>query len=154
MNLFAQLDERATKKRVRSVLEQYRTLKRIAKEPFNSQVTAVYSFEPRSYTGGVSKPIEKHIVRQQAAVREIGFIEEGLSHMENPEQRRILYEKYFDWAQKSDISIYMDIEMSETEFYREVEKALFAYAEVYKSGALLQFKNEASFEDWFGELFE
>lgn len=154
MNLFAQLDEVKTKKRVRSVLEQYRTLKRIAKEPFNSQVTAVYSFEPRSYTGGVSKPIEKHIVRQQAAVREIGFIEEGLSHMENPDQRRILYEKYFDWAQKSDISIYMDLDMSETEFYREVEKALFAYAEVYKSGALLQFKNEASFEDWFGELFE
>ena len=78
MNLFAELDSVKTKKRVRSVLEQYRTLKRIAKEPFNSQVTAVYSFEPRSYTGGVSKPIEKHIVRQQAAAREIGTAENTL----------------------------------------------------------------------------
>ena len=57
------LDTKATIKGVAEVLEHYKTLKKIAGENYVSKITAVFSFEPRSYTGTVRNPIEELITR-------------------------------------------------------------------------------------------
>ena len=81
MNLFKGLDSEKTKQAAKNTLEAYRFLKRVSGEKFSSKVTAVYSFEPRSYTGTVSNPIESHMVRQIAAQQRVDEIEQAINMM-------------------------------------------------------------------------
>lgn len=138
MSLFSKLDKKKTKEKAIAKLTDYRLLKAIAGKEYSPKVTTTYSFEPHSYTGTVSNPMEKHIIRQIAAQQELRHIEEGINGMLNAWQRQIIIEKYCK-RERSDISIYIDLEYSESEFYRELEKALYAFAENYKNGELLCF---------------
>ncbi len=73
-------------------MEAYRFLKRVSGEKFSSKVTAVYSFEPRSYTGTVSNPIESHMVRQVAAQQRVDEIEQAINMMTEAFHKQLLYE--------------------------------------------------------------
>ena len=150
MNLFKGLDSEKTKQAAKNTLEAYRFLKRVSGEKFSSKVTAVYSFEPRSYTGTVSNPIESHMVRQVAAQQRVDEIEQAINMMTEAFHKQLLYEKYCVMKERKDIEIYMMLEYSETEFYRMLDEALFNFAEVYRYGELLVFKDGQSFEDFLG----
>lgn len=132
------LNKTATKQKAVKVLESYHTYKRIAGSEFESKVTATYSFEPRSYTGAVSKPIETYVVRKVEAETMVRDIEHAINLIHGPELRQVLIMKYCRYYDK-DIAIYVELGYSETEFYRLWEKAVLYFAECYRYGELLTF---------------
>ncbi|MBS4750336.1 transcriptional regulator [Carnobacteriaceae bacterium zg-ZUI78] len=150
MGLVPDTDNKKTKKNAYKVLKSYRLLKRIAGSEFSPKVTALYSFEPRSFTGTVSNAIEQHVVRQLSAQQECAYIEKGINSVCSADHRHILIEKYCH-AEKSDIALYIDLNYTETEFYRELEKAVLYFADAYKSGELLVFKEDKTIDDILGE---
>lgn len=150
MSLFYQLDKEATKSKAKSVLKTYRRLKQIAGEAFLPKVTATYSFEPRQPHSTHSSTIEKHVIRQQTALKKMQVIEQAINKLE-VDDRYILIRKYCQ-RPTSDIAIYMDLEVSESEFYRQLDKAYCAFAEVYQGGELLVFQNGKGVDDFLGEI--
>ena len=151
--LVRKLDKRATKEKVVTMLTAYKQLKKIAGEEFVTKVTATYSFEPRSYTGAVNKPLEKYIERQMTAQKMVEDIEKAINRMSNAFLRQILimkYCKYYD----SDIAIYVTLDISESEFYRELERGLLYFAECFCNGSLLVFEGGLNIDGLLLDLGE
>ena len=151
--LVRKLDKRATKEKVVMMLSAYKQLKKIAGEEYVSKVTATYSFEPRSYTGAVNKLLEKHIERKLTAQKMVEDIEKAINRMSNAHLRQILimkYCKYYD----SDIAIYVTLDISESEFYRELERGLLYFAECFCNGSLLVFEGGLNIDELLLDLGE
>lgn len=151
--LVRKLDKRATKEKVVMMLSAYKQLKKIAGEEYISKVTATYSFEPRSYTGAVNKSLEKHIERKLTAQKMVEDIEKAINRMSNAFLRQILimkYCKYYD----SDIAIYVTLDISESEFYRELERGLLYFAECFCNGSLLVFEGGLNIDELLLDLGE
>ena len=151
--LVRKLDKRATKEKVVMMLSAYKQLKKIAGEEYVSKVTATYSFEPRSYTGTVNKSLEKHIERKLTAQKMVEDIEKAINRMSNAHLRQILimkYCKYYD----SDIAIYVTLDISESEFYRELERGLLYFAECFCNGSLLVFEGGLNIDELLLDLGE
>ena len=151
--LVRKLDKRATKEKVVMMLSAYKQLKKIAGEEYVSKVTATYSFEPRSYTGAVNKSLEKHIERKLTAQKMVEDIEKAINRMSNAHLRQILimkYCKYYD----SDIAIYVTLDISESEFYRELERGLLYFAESFCNGSLLVFEGGLNIDELLLDLGE
>lgn len=151
--LVRKLDKRATKEKVVMMLSAYKQLKKIAGEEYVSKVTATYSFEPRSYTGAVNKSLEKHIERKLTAQKMVEDIEKAINRMSNAYLRQILimkYCKYYD----SDIAIYVTLDISESEFYRELERGLLYFAEYFCNGSLLVFEGGLNIDELLLDLGE
>lgn len=151
--LVRKLDRRATKEKVVMMLSAYKQLKKIAGEEYVSKVTATYSFEPRSYTGAVNKSLEKHIERKLTAQKMVEDIEKAINRMSNAHLRQILimkYCKYYD----SDIAIYVTLDISESEFYRELERGLLYFAECFCNGSLLVFEGGLNIDELLLDLGE
>ena len=147
------LDTKATFKGVAEVLEHYKTLKKIAGENYVSKITAVFSFEPRSYTGTVRNPIEEHIVRQETARSYMDKIEQAVNKIHDPYLRQVIVEKYIK-SNVSDIAVYMDLGYSSTEFYRLLDKAMIEFAHYYDGGSFLKYEKGKNIEDLFSFLGE
>lgn len=147
------LDTKATIKGVAEVLEHYKTLKKIAGENYVSKITAVFSFEPRSYTGTVRNPIEEHIVRQETARSYMDKIEQAVNKIHDPYLRQVIVEKYIK-SNVSDIAVYMDLGYSSTEFYRLLDKAMIEFAHYYDGGSFLKYEKGKNIEDLFSFLGE
>lgn len=137
VSLFGSINDKESKRRAVEKLESYRQAKRVAGESFTSKVTAVYSFEPRSYTGRVHKPIEDYVVRRQHALIELERIEQAINMIPDAYARQVLFEKYCRYSDKSDIEIYVDLGYSETEYYRLVERGVRYFYECYNHGELI-----------------
>lgn len=151
--LVRKLDKMATKEKVVMMLSAYKQLKKIAGEEYVSKVTATYSFEPRSYTGAVNKSLEKHIERKLTAQKMVEDIEKAINRMSNAHLRQILimkYCKYYD----SDIAIYVTLDISESEFYRELERGLLHFAECFCNGSLLVFEGGLNIDELLLDLGE
>ena len=151
--LVRKLDKRATKEKVVMMLSAYKQLKKIAGEEYVSKVTATYSFEPRSYTGAVNKSLEKHIERKLTAQKMVEDIEKAINRMSNAHLRQILimkYCKYYD----SDIAIYVTLDISESEFYRDLERGLLYFAECFCNGSLLVFEGGLNIDELLLDLGE
>lgn len=134
--LFREINRDATKKNVHGLLSAYRSLARIADEDYMPKMTSTYSFEPKSFTGRTSDPVGGALSMKQQAEDELESIIKAFNKL-NAYQRQLLYFRYIDRQEKSDIQIYMDMNMSERTYYRELEKALMSFAEAYKNGRLL-----------------
>ena len=151
--LVRKLDKKATKEKVVMMLSAYKQLKKIAGEEYVSKVTATYSFEPRSYTGAVNKSLEKHIERKLTAQKMVQDIEKAINRMSNAYLRQLLIMKYcknFD----SDIAIYVTLDISESEFYRELEKGLLFFAECFECGSLLVYEGGIGIDELLLDLGE
>lgn len=150
MSLFQQLDKSKTKLKAKKKLQEYRVLRQISGETFTPKVTTTYSFEPRSSSGIPNNAIEKHIVRKVTAQQKLIEIETAINKLDAYD-RLIIIKKYCESTQL-DVAIYMEMELSETEFYRQLDKALYAFAEVYRYGELLVFENGLGIDEILGEV--
>lgn len=150
MRLFNNINRNQTKKAAYKKLSQYRRLQRIAGEPYSPKVTTTYSFEPKSSTGSPSRQTETMVLRKVAAEQELDKIREAINAICDPYQRQIIIEKYCSKYIKSDIEIYMDLDYTESEFYRLLEGGILEFAESYRNGNLLVFESEDDELDLFG----
>lgn len=129
------IDKNATKENVDELLSLYRRLARMADEEFIPKMTATYSFEIKG-SGGTSDSLGEAISRSVSAQQEINKIMKAVNKL-NSYQRQLLFEKYIKRRQQTDIMIYIGLNMSESTFYRELEKAQLEFAEAYEEGRLL-----------------
>lgn len=130
------IDKKATKENVDELLNLYRRLARMADEEYMPKMTATYSFEIKGSGGGVSDSLGEAISRSVSAQQEINKIMKAVNKL-NSYQRQLIFEKYIKRRQQTDIMIYIGLNMSESTFYRELEKAQLEFAEAYDDGRLL-----------------
>ncbi|EOH99520.1 ArpU family phage transcriptional regulator [Enterococcus haemoperoxidus ATCC BAA-382] len=136
MLLFPEIDRKKTKKKVHDVLNSYRSLVRIAGEKHSPKVTTAYIFEMKNNDSEFSRKTEKIVDRKYLAEVELAKITEAMNQLDTYD-RQLLYDKYMDRNFTTNIAIYMKYHVSESKFYRELEKAMIRFAESYESGKLL-----------------
>ena len=73
-------------------------------------------------------------IRKVDAELELDAIEQAVSSLHDPLYRRILFEKYLQWDCKKDEAILMDLSLSESSYYDILDRALMAFAELYRNG--------------------
>ena len=93
---------------------------------------------PRSQSFSRNSQVEKLAIRKVDAELELDAIEQAVSGLHDPLYRRILYEKYLQWDCKKDETISMDLAISESSYYDILDKALMAFAELYRIGEQIE----------------
>ncbi|OEG24105.1 ArpU family transcriptional regulator [Enterococcus ureilyticus] len=136
MLLFPEIDRKKTRKTVHDLLKTYRSLVRIAGEKHSPKVTAAYTFEMNGSEVEFSHKTEQMMDRKYLAETELMKIINAMNQLDSYD-RQLLYDKYMDRNFTTNIAIYMKHHMSESKFYRELDKALIRFGESYESGQLL-----------------
>ncbi|WP_225743358.1 ArpU family phage packaging/lysis transcriptional regulator [Marinilactibacillus sp. Marseille-P9653] len=138
LELFMGINKEITKDNADELMKLYRRLLRMADKEFTPKMTATYSFEPKSYTGTNPDTIGDAVTRKIVAQQELNKIVEAINKL-NSYNRQLLYLKYMNKVELSDVKIYTELAMSESTFYRELEKAQLELAEAYEGGELLSY---------------
>lgn len=131
------IDEKATIKNVDKVLSLYRRLERMAGEDVETKMTSTCSFEPRRGSGGHSDAVGNGVTRKVAAQQEVQKITEAINKMQS-DHRQLLFERYMKRRPQTDIMIFVSLNLSESTFYRELNRARVSFAEGYDGGKLLE----------------
>lgn len=137
MPLFPKIDEVTTKKNAKNILKGYHRWQRVANDVNGQKVTTTYSFTPRNPSAVNNSQVEKLAIRKADAELELDAIEQAVSNLHNPYYRRILFEKYLKNIPEKDFTIYHNLAISESLYYDLLDKALIAFAELYRNGEQL-----------------
>lgn len=137
MSLLQCINKKKTIENAKKLLRSYTGLKRIADLPVETKVTQTYSFEPRGYTGTVNKSLENSVIRKVNAEKIVDDIETAINKILNVNYRVILINKYV-YEYKNDYLI-IKLNMSDTEFYRQLDNALLWFSECYNNASLVVF---------------
>lgn len=144
MPFFPKIDEAITKKNAKNILKGYPRWRRVANDVNGQKVTTTYSFTPRNPSAVNNSQVEKLAIRKADAELELDAIEQAVSNLHNPYYRRILFEKYLKNIPEKDFSIYHNLAISESLYYDLLDKALIAFAELYRNGEQLAIFRENS----------
>lgn len=142
MTFFPEIDVEKTKENAKRKLREYPRWRRIAADVGEQKLTASYSFEPKQAMSKPSQPVERLALNKVSAEQELEAIRWAVSHLFDALHRRILVEKYLLPEPRQDFTIYSDLAISETLYYEEHEKALLAFAELFRHSVLLVQKVE------------
>lgn len=132
--LLPDINEKMTRRNVMKLLEHYHSLRRLAGRQYEQKLTASYTLEPKG-DGGTSKPVEDMVTRKVSAIEIINNIHDALNKL-NGQQRKLLWEHYTISA-PSEYEIETKFNISVATYYRKLEKAQLAFAEVYHLGELI-----------------
>lgn len=134
MPFFPEINESKTRENAKKILRGYPRWRRVANDKDGQKVTSTYSFMPRNPSSDTTSQIEKLAIRKVDAEMELDAIEQAVSELHEPYYRRILFEKYLDKYRKKDQTIYTALAISESSYYETLDKALLAFAELYRNG--------------------
>lgn len=134
MPFFPEINESKTRENAKKILRGYPRWRRVANDKDGQKVTSTYSFMPRNPSSDTTSQIEKLAIRKVDAEMELDAIEQAVSELHDPYYRRILFEKYLDKYRKKDQTIYTSLAISESSYYETLDKALLAFAELYRNG--------------------
>ena len=146
IELFKRLDEEKTRQNVDSLLKQYHRLLRIAGAAYEPKITATWKLEMASQTNLITNPVDDYLIRQEEALEALRDINSAYNFL-NPEERRLIYDKYLGRRKLTDYNIYLAYHWSEATFYRELKKDLIKFAEIYQHGRLLVFENDGKMSE-------
>lgn len=138
MPFFPEINEAKTKENAKKILKGYPRWRRVANDKNGQKVTTTYSFMPRNPGSNTTSQVEKLAIRKVDAEMELDAIEQAVSGLHDPLYRRILFEKYLQWDCKKDEVISRDLAISESSYYDILEKALMAFAELYRNGEQIE----------------
>lgn len=142
MPFFPEINEVKTKENARKILRGYPRWRRVANDRNGQRVTTIYSFTPRNLNFTNNSQVEKLAIRKVDAEIELDAIEQAVSNLHNPFYRRILFEKYLKSTPEKDFSIYQNLAISESSYYDLLDKALIAFAEIYRNGEQVAISGE------------
>lgn len=134
MPFFPEINESKTRENAKKILRGYPRWRRVANDKDGQKVTPTYSFMPRNPSSDTTSQIEKLAIRKVDAEMELDAIEQAVSELHDPYYRRILFEKYLNKYRKKDQTIYTALAISESSYYEILDKALLAFAELYRNG--------------------
>lgn len=138
MGLLPFVDKRQTIENAKKILSSYSGMRRVAGLPVETKVTPTYTFEPKGFTGTVNKQLENSVIRKLNAEQFVAKVESAINKITDSNHRGILINKYI-YEYKNDYSIII-LEMTDTDFYRELENALLWFSEFYNNGCLIVFE--------------
>ncbi len=139
--LFPEVNEKATKDKVNSLLKNYHKIRRLSSMPIEQKVTATYSLDPKTFTDMNSSAIESGSIKKLDAVSLYQDINAAINTLDVYSRKRI-YDKYINSTRLYDYEVYSAKNISEATYYREVGKAMIEFAEDFQSGILPVFENE------------
>ena len=139
--LFPEVNEKATKDKVDSLLKNYHKIRRLSGMPIEQKVTATYSLDPKTFTDMNSSAIESGSIKKLDAVSLYRDINAAINTLDVYSRKRI-YDKYINSIRFYDYEVYSAKNISEATYYREVGKAMIEFAETFQGGSLLVFENE------------
>lgn len=134
--IFPEINEKETKKNVKNLLGTYPHLIRRASTMLVPKITSDYHLV-----------VEEILEKQQLAIdfsenkeieEEIKKIVRSINKLDAFE-RQLLCDKFIH-RKKTNVALYMSYHVSESKFYREMDKALLHFAESYDHGRLLHSK--------------
>ncbi|SFB90461.1 phage transcriptional regulator, ArpU family [Alkalibacterium subtropicum] len=134
--MFPEIDNEKTKGNVHRLLSHYRSMARLADEEYTPKITATFSLELKGSGGKPSDQVGNAVARKVTAERELWKIGRAMNKL-NAYHRQLLHDRYIDKREFTDVMIYMDLGMSKSTYYRELENSLIEFAESYDSGRLL-----------------
>lgn len=134
-----EIDEKRTAEKAKQLLKNYLRIERIAGERYSPSLTATYSTSPKGYTGTVNNPTEKMVARKLDAQNEVIAIQEAVAQLSSRSQE-IIRAKFFDPEEPSSTACYIDLNLSESTFFRYLRSVLVEFSEAYKNGILLVYK--------------
>lgn len=123
--IVATLNNKETIKEAKAVLKEYRKAKRLAPDEIDLK------YKNRSQIGSLSL----------YALEQLTYFNEAIQAL-NEEQKEIIGMKYVQLEEVTDREIYYSLGYSEATYYRRLNKTLIEFAEIYKAGELLVFKEE------------
>lgn len=138
MPFFPDINESKTKENAKRILKGYLRWRRVANDIDGQKITTTYSFMPRSQSSVRISQVEKLAIRKVDAELELDAIEQAVSNIHAPLYRRILIEKYLQWDCKKDEAILMDLSLSKSSYYDILDRALMAFAELYRNGEQIE----------------
>ena len=138
MPFFPDINESKTKENAKRILEGYLRWRRVANDIDGQKITTTYSFMPRSQSSVRISQVEKLAIRKVDAELELDAIEQAVSNIHATIYRRILIEKYLQWDCKKDEAILMDLSLSKSSYYDILDRALMAFAELYRNGEQIE----------------
>lgn len=138
MELFPEVDVKASRNNARALLKKFRSLARMAGRPLVDIESPTVSDMPKAQACG--NPLEKRLVGVIDAKAEVEKIQQAMSFLP-AESYWVLYYSYLcpneltAWEVANKVSVADDRAVN----YRK-EKALLEFAEAYPSQTLLEFK--------------
>ncbi|WP_353990073.1 ArpU family phage packaging/lysis transcriptional regulator [Pediococcus argentinicus] len=114
-------------------LKKCRSLMRLARMRLSDLKSPTISDMPSSPAYG--NAIEDKVISQANAQAELKEIYQAISWLKKDEQQ-LLFAKFMDPEEPTDIMIYLDMGLDERTFYRLQSKALMEFAESYRYGSL------------------
>lgn len=139
--LFPEVNEKATKDKVDSLLKNYHKIRRLSSMTIEQKVTATYSLDPKTFTDMNSSAIESGSIKKLDAVSLYRDINAAINTLDVYSRKRI-YDKYINSTRFYDYEVYSAKNISEATYYREIGKAMIEFAEDFQSGILPVFENE------------
>lgn len=122
------INERQTLKNTRELLKKYRRLTLISKSAYELKSVHL-SFEPKSETNRRDDQIDRFISRKEESIKIIKRIDTALAILDDDDQK-LIKEKYLK-AYRKDFLIYTALNISESTFYGQLNKALIHFAEAF-----------------------
>lgn len=131
------INEKQTIASVTALLKEYATIKRLS--GIIGTVTADYSFMPSSVPSSSDGSMFRILERREKAQSQIRAIHEALELL-SEEGEKLLRLKFTIEPKMTDESIAYRLGVSSASYYRLLKKYKIQFAEAYKGGELLVFK--------------
>lgn len=131
------INEKQTIANVTAFLKEYATIKRLS--GIIGTVTANYSFIPSSVPSSSDGSMFRILERREKAQNQIKAIHEALELL-SEEGKELLRLKFTIEPKMTDESIAYRLGFSSASYYRLLKKYKIQFAEAYKGGELLAFK--------------
>ncbi len=134
-----EVDEAATSKKVKQVFKNYPRIKSMAMKEASIGASNL------SFTGHIKKKgansdsVGDSVARKIKAEQELKEIETALASV-TEDYRICMKAKYDKSTYEHVMDIYLNLNMAERTFYRYIRKGEIQFAEAYKNGGLLVFK--------------
>jgi len=134
-----EIDEAATAQKAKGVLKNYTRIRSMANEKISVGTSNLSKTGYIKRKGSNSDAVGNSVARKVTAEQESKEIERALEMVSN-EYKRLLKIKYDKRGFAPNIEIYMALGLSESMFYKRLRKGEIQFAEAYKGGMLLVFK--------------
>lgn len=137
--LLPDIDEKETRDNVNQMLSNYHRLKRLAGKAVQQNLTTTYTFEPKSFDGMNSSPIETGVQKKIDADKVVEEIHRAINTLSSRSRKRI-YFKYISPERLYDYEIYMRENIGHNKYYNDLAIAEIEFAESYCNGKLIEWK--------------
>ena len=138
-SIMPQIDERATVKNVKALLENYNVFRNMAKRRAGQLKSTVITDMPTGNRYG--NHVEDEYIENVSAQQVEAHCRHAIEAIENDELREILYFKYIRGYKH--VAVMVELGIPERTYFKHLEKACVIFAEIYGIQELVVYQKRA-----------